>query len=43
MKRLLYWILGILLFPVVLFIVLAVLLYIPPVQNWAASEQKACC
>ena len=37
MKRLLYWILGILLFPVVLFIVLAVLLYIPPVQNWAVQ------
>ena len=35
MKKALWWILGILLSPLVLFVVLTVLLYLPPVQNWA--------
>ena len=38
MKKTLLWILGILLVPVVLFVVLAALLYVPPVQNWAVQQ-----
>ena len=38
MKKAFWWILGILLSPVLLFVVLAVLLYLPPVQNWAVDK-----
>ena len=41
MKRAFWWILGILLSPVLLFVVLAVLLYLPPVQNWAVDKVAA--
>jgi len=37
-KKALWWILGILLSPLVLFVVLTVLLYLPPVQNWAVDK-----
>lgn len=40
MKKTLAWILGILLSPILLFVVLTILLYIPAVQNWAVH--KAC-
>ena len=38
MKKAFWWILGILLSPVLLFAVLTVLLYLPPVQNWAVDK-----
>ena len=38
MKKAFWWILGILLSPVLLFVVLAVLLYLPPVQNWVVDK-----
>jgi len=38
MKKTFWWILGILLTPVLLFVVLTVLLYLPPVQNWAVDK-----
>lgn len=38
MKKALWWILGILLTPVLLFAVLVGLLYLPPVQNWAVDR-----
>ena len=38
MKKTLRWILGILLTPLLLFAVLSVLLYLPPVQNWAVKK-----
>ncbi len=38
MKKALWWILGVLLSPVLLFVVLTVLLYLPPVQNWAVDK-----
>ena len=38
MKKALWWILGILLSPLVLFVVLTALLYLPPVQNWAVDK-----
>jgi hypothetical protein len=38
MKKAFWWILGILLSPVLLFVVLTVLLYLPPVQNWAVDK-----
>ena len=41
MKKLLWWILIILLSPVLLFVVLTVLLYLPPVQNWAVDKVTA--
>ena len=41
MKKAFWWILGILLSPVLLFVVLAVLLYLPPVQNWAVDKVAA--
>lgn len=40
MKKALAWIIGILLSPILLFVVLTILLYIPPVQNWVVH--KAC-
>ena len=41
MKKALWWILGILLSPVLLFVVLTILLYLPPVQNWAVDKVAA--
>ena len=41
MKKALWWILGILMSPLVLFLVLTVLLYLPPVQNWAVDKVAA--
>lgn len=41
MKRILKWTLGILLTPLLLFLLLAVLLYLPPVQNWAVDKVAA--
>ena len=41
MKKVFGWILGILLSPVLLFIVLAILLYLPPVQNWMVDKVTA--
>ena len=41
MKRGLWWILGILLSPVLLFVVLVLLLYLPPVQNWLVDKVAA--
>ena len=38
MKKAFWWILGILLSPVLLFVVLTLLLYLPPVQNWAVDK-----
>lgn len=38
MKKALYYILGLLLAPVVLFLLLAGLLMLPPVQNWAVDQ-----
>ena len=41
MKKAFWWILGILLSPVLLFVILTVLLYLPPVQNWAVDKVAA--
>ena len=41
MKKAFWWILIILLSPVLLFLVLTVLLYLPPVQNWAVDKVTA--
>ena len=41
MKKIFWWILIILLSPVLLFVVLTVLLYLPPVQNWAVDKVTA--
>ena len=41
MKKAFWWILGILLSPVLLFVVLTVLLYLPPVQNWMVDKVAA--
>ena len=41
MKKVLWWILGILLSPVLLFVILTILLYLPPVQNWAVDKVAA--
>ena len=41
MKKTFWWILIILLSPVLLFVVLTVLLYLPPVQNWAVDKVTA--
>ena len=41
MKKAFWWILGILLSPVLLFVVLTILLYLPPVQNWAVDKVAA--
>ena len=38
MKKAFWWILGILLSPVLLFAVLTLLLYLPPVQNWTVDK-----
>ena len=41
MKKTLLWILALLLSPVLLFLLLTVLLYLPPVQNWAVQKVTA--
>ena len=41
MKKALWWILGILFSPILLFVILTVLLYLPPVQNWAVDKVAA--
>ena len=41
MKKAFWWILGILLSPVLLFLILTLLLYLPPVQNWAVDKVAA--
>ncbi|MBR4920473.1 MAG: translocation/assembly module TamB domain-containing protein [Prevotella sp.] len=41
MKKAFWWILGILLSPVLLFLILTLLLYFPPVQNWAVDKVAA--
>lgn len=41
MKKVLLWIGAVLLTPILLFVILAVLLYVPPVQNWAVSKVVA--
>ncbi len=41
MKKVLWWILGILLSPIALFLILTVLIYLPPVQNWAVDKVAA--
>ncbi|MBR1506337.1 MAG: translocation/assembly module TamB domain-containing protein [Prevotella sp.] len=41
MKKAFWWILGILLSPVLLFVILTILLYLPPVQNWAVDKVAA--
>ena len=38
MKKVAWWIIGILLSPVLLFAILVFLLYLPPVQNWAVDK-----
>ncbi len=38
MKKTLSWILGILLSPILLFVILTILIYIPPVQNWVVDK-----
>ncbi|MBO6018639.1 MAG: phage tail protein, partial [Prevotella sp.] len=38
MKKIVIWFFAVLLTPVLLFVVLAVLLYLPPVQNWVADK-----
>ena len=41
MKKVLKWIVGIILTPILLFLLLLVLLYIPPIQNWVAQKVVA--
>ena len=41
MKKVFWWILGILLSPILLFVILTILLYLPPVQNWAVDKVAA--
>lgn len=38
MKKVLKWIVGIILTPILLFLLLLILLYIPPIQNWVAQK-----
>lgn len=40
-KKILKWTAGIILTPILLFIILAVMLYIPPVQNWLVRQVTA--
>lgn len=37
-KRIIKWAVGIILTPILLFLILAILLYIPPIQNWAVKK-----
>ena len=41
MKKALWWTVGVLLSPVLLFLILAALLYLPPVQNWVVDKVAA--
>ncbi len=41
MKKAFWWILGILLSPILLFLILTMLLYFPPVQNWMVDKVAA--
>ena len=41
MKKLFWWMAGLLLTPVLLFLTLAALLYLPPVQNWVVDKVAA--
>ena len=41
MKKALWWTVGLLLSPVLLFLILAALLYLPPVQNWLVDKVAA--
>lgn len=41
MKKTLKWTVGIILTPILLFFILALLLYLPPVQNWAVGKVAA--
>lgn len=41
MKRAFWWILGILLSPILLFLILTMLLYFPPIQNWMVDKVAA--
>lgn len=41
MRKAMWWILGVLLSPVLLFVVLTILIYLPPVQNWAVGKVAA--
>ncbi len=41
MKKAFWWILGILLSPILLFLILTLLLYFPPVQNWMVDKVAA--
>jgi uncharacterized protein involved in outer membrane biogenesis len=41
MKKALWWTVGLLLSPVLLFLILAALLYLPPVQNWVVDKVAA--
>lgn len=41
MKKALWWIGGILLSPVLLFVILTILIYLPPVQNWVVDKVAA--
>ena len=41
MKKLLKWLGAIVLTPILLFIILVILLYIPPIQNWVAQKVAA--
>ncbi len=38
MNKALWWILGILLSPILLFVILTILIYLPPVQNWVVDK-----
>lgn len=40
-KKILYGVVGLLLTPILFFVILAVLLYLPPVQNWAVQKVAA--
>ena len=41
MRKAFWWILGILLSPILLFLILTLLLYFPPVQNWMVDKVAA--
>lgn len=41
MKKVFWWIFGILLTPLLLFVILVVLFYLPPIQNWAVEKVTA--
>ena len=41
MKKTLWWIGCVLLSPVLLFVILTILIYLPPVQNWVVDKVAA--